>query len=326
MSGIFIGVFSALAGVGVVVMFIIAVIQEGKSERKAGFKQAFYTVLSLVMLSIVVGSGVALLTLGLKQSVFHNASKYEQRFNNPPPLFLGGRAGVPEAVKGQAAPVAVPDTTATYTCTDKCQFSDADKQTVDSWVTSYKQWQQENKTNLPLRRELASILAFLIVAFPLYIVFSRLMAKGAKQELADRQHPNSLRSFYFYFISFAGLIMAVIGLGGVINVGLKVGLKTQPEVSSFSINPAPNDQGVKSILACKSKCGFTAEQVSLAQQWLTDSKEVLARQQLNKGQYDSDLSAEIPAVVIGFPLFWYHFTRIRKESQDPEVPASTSTT
>lgn len=332
----FLAIFVPVIGIGAIVLFIVAVIQEGKAERKGGFKQAFFTVVSLVMLGLFIGSSVALVTLGLKQYVFKNANKYNQRYNSPPPIYPGSTGSSMGGVRGETKPVALTDSSGTnldYSCTDNCQFTEADKQGVENWVTSYKQWRDENKTNLPLRRELAGILAFLIVSAPLYFVFRRLMEKGAKVEMMGHKSgeagsagkPGALRSLYYYFVAFAGLIMAVIGLGGVINVGLKVGLKTEPQTFSEPMPVTTEDAGVISLIACADKCDFSDEQVAMANQWLTDAKEQRERQKSNAGQYDNDLAGQIPVVLIGFPLFWYHFARIRKESQD-KISASPTPT
>ena len=55
----FLAVLIPLVGVGVVVLFIVAVIQQSKQEHTGGFKQAFFTVVSLVMLATLALMAIA---------------------------------------------------------------------------------------------------------------------------------------------------------------------------------------------------------------------------------------------------------------------------
>lgn len=316
--------FIIVGGLGALVLFIVAVVQESKSDRKGGFRQAFYTVVSLVMLTITVGSSIALLNVGFRQFVFTSATTFQQRYSTPPALYLPSQGGTIIPVKGDiTGPTAVttsPTTTSpsVYQCTTDCQLTTDDKAAVEQWVTSYQDWQKQQSSSLATRRSLANALGFLIVGLPLFIIFFRWVQRGHKQEQGDK--PSPLRSLYFYGVAFAGLVMAVVATGIVINDGLKVWLKTGSDTNVIS-QPVPalaTDYGVKSLLACSTKCGFTSEQVSLANHWLTDNTKYTELQRTNQGQYSSDLAMAIPFVVVGLPLFLYHFTTIRKDSTEPK--------
>lgn len=318
-----------ILGVAVVVVFIVAVIQEGKSEKRS-FKQAFFVIVSLVMLGISVGATIGLLNTTFRNYAFPGAKEYQRRFNGPPGLYLTGLTPVEQTdgVKSIGVPQSVP-----YACTDKCEFTDGDKETLTSWKTSYATWREEDAGNLLFRKDLAVILPFLIVALPLFIIFFRLMQKGAAVELTESKRISPIRSLYFYFIAFAGLLVAVIGAGGTINIGLNALLKTSTTIDNNGSVSEPmrasSDEGaVKSIIACADKCGFTAEDKALANQWLTDSKDFTDRQNASTGKTANDLSIYLPLLLVGIPLFWYHFARIRKETQDthPTTPTPTPVT
>lgn len=316
--------FLFVGGAGALVLFIVAVIQEGKSEHKGSFRWSFYTIVSLVMLTITVGASIALLNIGFRQYVFRSANTYDQRYQSPPTLVL---VSSPNGAAGKETSVVepVPVSGALYQCTSGCQFTDDDKQAVASWQTQYKQWQDEQTLSLTTRRNLATSLGFLIVGAPLFIVFFRMMRKRP----TDAQKSSPLHAFYFYGVAFAGLVMAVVAAGIVINDGLQVWLKTGPTNNSFvqPLSVASNAYGVKSLLACKDKCGFTAEQVALANQWIADDASYTERQQSNVGQYSGQMAGAIPFVLVGLTLFFYHFTTIRRETSDsstPTPPASIS--
>lgn len=307
-------ILTPLLGIGVVVVFIVAVIQEGKSERR-GFKQAFFIVVTLVMLGISVGATIGLFSTTMRQYVFPDAKNYARRFNSPPPLFLTGTTSTLEGVKPAGPPLTSP-----YTCTTDCQFTAEDKISITNWQTSYRQWRDEEFGTLTFRRDVATLLPFLIVALPLFIIFFRLMQRGAASELAETKKISPLRSLYFYFIAFSGLLIAVIGAGGTINIGLNRLLNTSDPTMNEPIRSAIDDGAVKSIITCADKCGFSTADVKLAQDWISDTKAFTTRTQSGAGRTGNDLANFLPLLFVGIPLFWYHFNRIRKETQETHSP------
>ncbi len=323
--------FLFIGSAGSLVLFIVAVVQENRSEHRGGFRLAFYTIVSLVMLTMTVGATVALLNTGFRQYIFKSADLYQQRYSGPPQLYLPSQGAIALPLK-EGTSVAAPGPTTTlpsvYQCSKDCQFTAYDKTQVGLWVTNYKQWQKQQGLSLATRRSLATSLGFFIIGLPLYLVFSRLMRKGRR---ADGNKPSPLNSLYFYGVAFAGLVMAVVASGVIINDGLQVWLKTGSDTSVPIVQPAidgptSSDYGVKSLLACKDKCGFSAEEVSLANQWVADNAKYQDAQTTNTGQYSAELATTIPFVLVGLPLFLYHFTSIRKESSEPKPnsPASIS--
>lgn len=122
-----------IGGLGVLVLFIVAIVQEGKSGHKSGFRQAFFTMVALIMLAMTIGSSIALLNVGFRQWVFRSANLYQQRYSSPPPLTLvsspnGTSTVTPVPVDGKVVPTTVAG--ALYQCTNGCQFTDADKTAV----------------------------------------------------------------------------------------------------------------------------------------------------------------------------------------------------
>ncbi|MBI5467052.1 MAG: hypothetical protein HY975_02450 [Candidatus Kerfeldbacteria bacterium] len=295
-----------IAGVAVIILAIIAVVQDMKQERKYGYRQAFFTIVALVMLVMAVGSGVSLLVLGLKQGVFTNAKTYNSRMNTPPTPFLTGDM--------EKSVVLV----APYTCESNCQFTTADKQNFTSWKTEYQYWKDSANTTQQFRRDLAGALALFLVSLPLYLLFTRWMNRGAKEETQQHLRPSPLRSVYYYGVAFGGLVMAVVGGAMLLNTVLKVALKTTPSNSISSPQMATaSTLAADSVIACADKCGFTADDVALVNEWKTQYATSIAAQKSTSGSTANDLANTIPYVIIGFPLFWYHFSRIRKETVTP---------
>lgn len=296
-----------IAGIGVFVLFIVSIVQHMKQDQKGGFKQAFYTIVSFVMLAITVGSLIALLSAGLRQTVFKDA--LGNRYDMPPSIFFAGTTA-------EKSPSLV-----AQTCTDSCTLTADDKAQFTSWKTQYQDWQKRTNSNTQFRSTLASSLAFLIVGLPLYIVFMRLMEKGAKREQDGNKKPTALRSLYYYFIAFSGLLFMAISAGFLINTGLRVWLKaetsttTSPMVLSGTAIDLPT-ASAQSVINCADKCGFTASDVALAQQWIVDQEKFTAKGKSLTAQRQGDLVNQLPLLAVSIPLFWYHFARIRKEFKE----------
>lgn len=307
----FLGPLLFIAGAAVVILAIIAVVQDLRQERKYGYRQAFYTIVTLVMLVMAVGSGISLMVIGLKQA-FPSAKTFTQRMNTPPAPYL---MGAPE--KGITV-------TTPYNCTGDCQFTAIDKQNFSDWKTQYQSWKDSSNVNAQLRRDLAGGLSLFLVSLPLYLLFLRWMNRGAKEELGQHQRPSPLRSVYFYGVAFGGLVMAVVGGAMLLNTVLKVALHTtSTNVVSMPTTVSSTAVAADSVVACATKCGFSEADVALVNEWKTVNAAALEAQKKNAGATANDLANTIPYVVFGLPLFWYHFVRIRKETQSAAGPQNS---
>lgn len=299
-----------IAGVAVIILAIIAVVQDMKQEHKYGYRQAFFTIVTLVMLVMAVGSGISLMALGLKQGIFTSAKTYNNnRMNSAPAPYL---SGVPEKGLGL---------TTAYTCPSDCQFTAVDKQNFSDWKAQYTAWKDANTSSQQLRRDLAGGLALFLISLPLFFLFSRWMNRGSVEESQQHQRPSPLRSVYYYGVAFAGLVMAVVGGAMLLNTVLKVALHT----TSTAVNSYPTPTSVTvaadSVIGCADKCGFTADDVALVKDWKSVNAAALDTQKSTTGSTANDLGNTLPYVLVGIPLFWYHFARIRKETQ-PQTPAT----
>ena len=302
----YLGPLLGISGVAVLALLAVAITQDAKAERKYGYRQAFYTIMTLVMLVLAVGSSVALLSLGLKQTVFSSAREYSQRYNMPPTPYL------PSQNSGKLPSGA-------YTCTDGCQITSEDQTAFTEWKTQYQSWKDGNINSQQVRRDLAGSLSVFIIAIPLFGLFGWLMKRGSKEEFAVHQKTSPLRSVYFYGIAFGGLVMAVVGVAMVLNVGLKKVLNVDSTNNGSTISApasmyAADNSAADSLIACAGKCNISAADQTLLTQWKSDYTQYQAKQTSNKGATANDLVNTIPLILFGIPLFWYHFARIRKET------------
>lgn len=319
----FLGVSIPLVVIGVITFFIIAIVQEGKGEHKGAIKTAFFSMVSLVMLAIVVATTMFLGQMALKQWVFTNAPDPSRYSLTQPPM--------PEAYiasKSDGSPNAI-----NYTCKDGCQFSSAEKDGLRSWLSAYSSWRSSGANTLSAvrKREAINALSFLIVALPLYWFFFRTLQREAKRDReVGKNKPGPLRSVYFYLVAFAGLVVVVVSAALLVNLGLRTAFHLGGSTSSTMMlgYPSPVQSAyVDSIAACADTCGFSADEVQLARDWKNDSTSVQKlQQQEGASPAQSDLTTNIPLMLVGLPLFWFHFAAIRRETKDakPE-PTPTAT-
>lgn len=317
--GMFLGVLSPIAVIGIVLFFIMAIVAEAKGAGKGGaVRSAFSYAVSLVMLLIIVATSAFLLQEGFRAWVFTKAESSAMS-GVPPVLSLT----VEKTLEGPGA---------AYACTDSCQFTAVDKDTLSAWKSDYASWRDNNTTTGAFttyqKRTIVNAFSFLIVAVPLFWwFFIRMVQREHRKAHAEGMVKSGpLRSCYFYLVAFTGLVGVVVSGALLINLGLKnvMGLQKTADTSSTALDFAYDQNGVKSIINCADTCGFTAEDTSLAQRWLADYTTYRKTDMGGGRTVQTDLALLIPIILVTAPLFLYHFITIRKETADetPKAPAN----
>ncbi len=319
----FIGIASPVIIIGIIVFFVIALVQEGKTAgRGEAVKGAFLHAVSLVMLAFIVVSVIYLLQLGLRSWVFTKAQDPYHYISPPPTLYLSSD-------KATSGPVL-------YGCSEKCEFSDVDKEQLKSWKESYQEWKKDqsgtSSVTLQRKRNLVNASSFLIVALPLYWWFFFVMLqKEAKKARDQGQKPGPLRSVYFYLVAFSGLIGVVVSAALLVNTGLNAALKIDEDKSQPRPEltvPQIDRNGVKSVINCAEKCSFTAEDKRLAEAWLADYDQWQKNNVTTfppPSSSQTSLANNIPILVVTLPLFLLHFLIIRRESAMETIPGAPTT-
>jgi len=312
----FLGILIPIMGVGGFLLFVIALMNEKGQSKGETIRSAFSHVVAVVLLGLVVSSTVFLLQQGLKEWVFTKADSSTVYRSQPPMIFLAA-----DKVNGSPA---------TYSCTDSCQFTATDKEQLASWRDAYTSWKADggvdSYTANSRKQDLAGAISFLVVALPLFIwFFWFMMQREWKVRQSQGQKPGPLRSTYFYFVAFVGLIGLVVSGAMLINVGVRtiLGVENTTSVGGTVVAPINYDvQGVRSIVNCTSACGFSVEDKQLAEQWLVDYEQWQKGETRNTTQ--ADLANLIPIVLVTAPLFFLHFIAIRRESKDDHSAPPTS--
>lgn len=311
------------------VIFSIAAVVEGKNSMKKTFviRSLYFYIASLITLAIVSGSLIYLVNMGLKSWVFTKADTNVATRLGPPPTLVLDPNGVTSADK--AVPVAIGGT---LECTGTCTLTDVQKSSISSWKTNYQNWIDANGNPGSQRsRDAVAALSFLIVAAPFYFIHFRTVQRDAKK--SEEGDKNVLRPIYFYFVSLASLIMMVVAGGFLINLTLKTWVfpsAGRVDTAAEKVYSAPSmigieNGGVTSVVTCGEKCGVDAETVTLAKRWQDDYS---AWQKQTSGTSNStqrQAATSIPFVLIGIPLFWYHWTVVRREAKDRKDLQPTST-
>lgn len=318
--------FLPLIGVIVILAFTISAIIEGKTSMKKGsvIRSLYFYIASFVALGIVVGSSVFLINLGLKTWVFTQAEDPLIELGPPPVLYLdlestNGLEKSPEALG-----------LSTLSCDETCELSQTDRENIESWKESYVVWQDASeKPSTNSARDAVSALSFLIVSLPFFIIHFRTVRREARNAQAGDR--GVIRPTYYYLVSFASVLMIVIAGGFLINVILKTWVfpsasdadnlesRVYPmQMSTFETAP------VDSIISCGEACSLDQNTVTLAGEWKTD----YTNWQDKSGEYSYNntqrqAASAIPFILLGIPLFLYHWRVVRKEHQETEKQESS---
>lgn len=108
----------------------------------------------------------------------------------------------------------------------------------------------------------------------------------------------SIRLLYLYLFSFIGLLIAVIGAIRLIQLGIKVYVFKGADQYSTYVTPAVSPDGKGAIQ--------TQEEID-AQKRVDESE--------NQRQRQREVSEAMAMLIVGIPLYKYHWRTIQKESK-----------
>ncbi|MDD5040157.1 MAG: DUF5671 domain-containing protein [Patescibacteria group bacterium] len=301
----------------VLLIFIIAIIMENKAPEKKGsiLRNVYFYMASLVTLGIAVGSLIFLANVGLKTWVFTDAEPLSYRLGQPPVLYFD------QSVTDSAAKPVVSVGAGAITCDSECTLSTDQQNAITDWKASYETWtKNKDNPNASRQRDLINGFSFLIVALPIFIIHYRIVQREAKRKSPEQHNP--VRTAYYYFVSLAALVMTVVSVGMFLNLALKNWVF--PSVGDAQRNSSQvtmgvdeySISGVQSVVTCGATCGLDTQTVSLAQQWIVDFNSWNSSIDEANNNTDRQAAGIIPFILFGVPLFWYHWSVVRKESKE----------
>jgi len=134
-----------------------------------------------------------------------------------------------------------------------------------------------------------------------------------------------IRTVYLYIFAMLGLVLLTIGGVRFVDMGLKAFIftKADQEQQLYSKQPsfAPVSTDKLESLASDSQTTLTESERQSIQQWLSDYKnwqEQSANIDPVTAQRHRDASLNLALILIGLPLYLYHWKVIKKEAKNIE--------
>jgi hypothetical protein len=310
-SGIFVAFIPIGGGMAFLaaVAFLIGAAQDAKQAGSKAdvVKHVYFYLTAFITLLIVVFASVTLLNVGLKSWAFHKADDVANYRGTPPSFFLTS-----STVQEKVQPTGL--TCATETCT----LTDADRQDLANWKQSYTDWKNQNDIQRMRATTTVVGLSFLIVGLAAFLFHWRVIQRERAKRTDGR--PLVIRAIYLWSMALTGLLMLVISTGFLLNTVLRMWLYPNVDTTSNSrpIAIISEQASVDSIITCGEKCGISNEDVSLARQWKADyTAATSGPTDMRAATRQNELATTLPFVVVGIPLFAYHWIAVRKREDEP---------
>ena len=136
-----------------------------------------------------------------------------------------------------------------------------------------------------------------------------------------------VRTIYLYIFALLGLVLLIIGSVNFCNMGLKAFVFTQADEESriFSkqipIPTIPRIESIKQGIEEGKDICLSAEEKASVESWLVDYnnwKESVSKIDPITSRRHRDASINLSLILIGLPLYLYHWRIIKKETEEKE--------
>jgi len=132
-----------------------------------------------------------------------------------------------------------------------------------------------------------------------------------------------IRTIYLYLFSLVGLFIVVFGSIGLIKLALTTWVFPDADTYSYDISrpflasQVSEEDLVLSLETCEETCDLTDEDEETLSQWLEDYRAWKEKGDSSEKQISSmrqrQLSENLSMIIIGLPLYLYHWTIIKKD-------------
>ena len=131
---------------------------------------------------------------------------------------------------------------------------------------------------------------------------------------------NFIRLVYLYLMTAIGLIVFIIGAVSIINLGLKTFIFTNADRDYYMEKPSSIylDREVEQVETIKSCESLTSSDQEMIQNWLVDYetwKQMNENIDYNKSRREADAARAIAMILVGFPIYLFHWSRIKKDKR-----------
>ena len=129
---------------------------------------------------------------------------------------------------------------------------------------------------------------------------------------------NWVRVVYLYLMTAIGLIVFIIGAVSILNLGLKTFIFTQADRDYYIERPNALylNRDLEQAEAIKNCESLTAEDQEMIQNWLVDYqawKEKSEKVDYPRSNRERSAAQAIAMILVGFPIYLFHWTRIKKD-------------
>lgn len=138
-------------------------------------------------------------------------------------------------------------------------------------------------------------------------------------------HYPFIRTIYLYLFTLVGLTLLIIGTVRFLDMGLKAFIFTQAEEQERLYQKQPPVpfalERVEQITQGQTSAVLSPEEKSALSQWLIDYRnwqEQSAKVDPVTSQRHRDASINLSMILIGLPLYFYHWRLIRKETKNKQ--------
>ncbi len=133
-----------------------------------------------------------------------------------------------------------------------------------------------------------------------------------------------VRTVYLYLFALVGLTITVIGATMLVNLALKTWIFTEADRSNYIDRPPTplmiekDSDFIRALKECGDDCELTTTQKQQIDQWFEDYswwQENVKNNQNNwqTRQRQSQASTAISMIIVGIPLYLYHWTTIKRD-------------
>lgn len=124
-----------------------------------------------------------------------------------------------------------------------------------------------------------------------------------------------LKLIYLYIFSIIGLVLLVIGSTGLINLGLKSYVFTAADRDFYSRQP-PVPVKLDRVEELSDASELTPEEQEAFKVWLQEYENwdgLKEQENYQKSQNHRQAASNIAMILVGLPLYLYHWRRTRKD-------------
>lgn len=133
-------------------------------------------------------------------------------------------------------------------------------------------------------------------------------------------HYPLIRTIYLYLFALVGLTLLIIGMVRFVDMGLKAFVFTQAEQEQKLYNRQPSiPVQIERVKTISEGNNLSEEEILLVRQWLADYEnwqEESSKIDIVTVRRHRDASINLSMILVGLPLFLYHWRIIRRETKD----------